>query len=160
MMPKMYGGGGRMMEKLIEKLVIERNRLFVGRGAELEKIHQWIRSMNAPTQVIVSIRNWRNWENLVHDEGSRLSHLANKRTMWIDGRVCAETPTGFMEALFDHMKTVEGLPAHHETSLNNLIYEISKGRTLLCVDNYDAILRIDGWLREVFFSPACLRRDY
>ncbi|WNR44539.1 hypothetical protein [Paenibacillus roseipurpureus] len=138
------------MEKLIEKLAIERNRLFVGRSAELDMIHQWIGSLNAPTQVLFVSGIGGIGKTSFMMRALDIAMLANVRTMWIDGRMCTETPTGFMEALFDHMKTIEELPSQRETSLHNLIHEISKGRTLLCIDNYDAILKIDGWLREVF----------
>lgn len=138
-----------MTEKLGEKLAIERNRLFVGRNAELATAHRWVRNRNAPTQVWFVSGIGGIGKTSFMMRVLDLAMQADQRALWIDGRICTETPAGFAEALLNHLKTFDGL-ARHTASLQDLIQELSSGKTLLCVDNYDSIQKIDGWLREVF----------
>jgi hypothetical protein len=56
-----------------------------------------------------------------------------------------ETPAGFVEALFDNAKNFREL-SRQTSSNQEIIQEIFRGKTLLCIDNYDSIQIIDSWL--------------
>lgn len=137
------------MEKLGERLVSERNRLFVGRQTELQTVQQWIRNAKAATQVLFLSGIGGIGKTSFMMRALDIAVQAKLRALWIDGRVCADTPTGFMEALFDYPTAPED-SSRREISLPQLVEALSAGRTFLCVDNYDAIQKLDGWLRQVF----------
>lgn len=138
-----------MMEKLGDKLAVERRRLFVGRTAELDAAHRWIRDNHAPTQVWFLSGIGGIGKTSFMLRVLDLAVQANQRALWIDGRVCAETPTGFTEALLNHIPPFDEW-SRGAASPEQQLQRLFAGKTLLCVDNYDSIQKIDGWLRDAF----------
>ncbi|MBJ6362493.1 hypothetical protein ACFOQM_14605 [Paenibacillus sp. GCM10012307] len=138
------------MGKLSETLALERCRLFVGRDAEIAAAQQWIQNQNAPTEVLFISGIGGVGKSSLMMRIIDLTAQANQLAIWIDGRVCPETPAGFVEALFDSVKQNFGDLTHQTFSNKEIIQEIFKSKTLLCIDNYESIQMIDSWLREVF----------
>ncbi|WP_127587665.1 ATP-binding protein [Paenibacillus koleovorans] len=137
------------MEKLSEKLVVERSRLFVGRDAELEQVHRWIRSKQAQTEVLFVSGIGGIGKTSFMMRVLDMAVQAKLRALWIDARVCMETPAGFVEALFENSDPSRELPPEAR-SASELLLELAQTKTVLCIDNYDALQHLDGWLRERF----------
>jgi hypothetical protein len=138
------------MEKLGETLALERSRLFVGRDAEIAAAQQWIQNKDAPTEVVFISGIGGVGKSSLMMRIIDMTAQANQLTIWMDGLVCPETPAGFLEALFDNVKQSFGDLMYQTYSNQGIIQEIFKGKTLLCIDNYDSIQMIDSWLREIF----------
>ncbi|KIL36966.1 hypothetical protein SD71_04495 [Cohnella kolymensis] len=127
------------MPSLKEALTIERNRLFVGRELERSYMLNWLTQKAAPTEVLFISGMGGIGKSALMLQFINMAQDENVLCIWLDGRVCTETPAGFLESL--------------QASLPNsvdIVSAMSRQRTLLCIDNYDYLHRIEGWLREVF----------
>ena len=78
-----------------------------------------------------------------------LAAQAHHHAIWIDGRTCSDSLTGFMDALLENANQLNEQPPSSSSSQER-IQNIFNNKTLLCIDNYDSILTIDTWLRDIF----------
>lgn len=138
------------MQKLGDILDVERNRLFVGREPELRLVKNWLKSVQAPTEVLFLSGMGGMGKSALMLQFISIARQEGATTIWLDGRACTNSPASFMEALHDVFMSRQ--QSHHEASspFHSLVTTIETKKTVLCIDNYDSIQRIDGWLREVF----------
>ncbi|MFF2154814.1 AAA family ATPase [Paenibacillus chitinolyticus] len=140
------------MQKLAEILDVERSRLFVGRKSELGLVQDWLKRVQAPTEVLFLSGMGGIGKSALMLQFTSLARQEGATAIWLDGRSCADSPAGFMEAL--HHSYLSNPQARHtsDSSFQELITAIAARKTILCIDNYEAIQRIEGWLLEVFLS--------
>lgn len=140
------------MQKLAEILDLERNRLFVGRKSELGHVQDWLKNVQAPTEVLFLSGIGGVGKSALILQFISLARQEGVITVWLDGRACTDSPAGFMEAL--HHSYMSNPQASHtsDSAFQQLMTTIPARKTVLCIDNYEALQRIEGWLREVFLS--------
>lgn len=139
------------MQKLAEILDAERNRLFIGRKSELDLVQDWLKRVQAPTEVLFLSGIGGVGKSALMLQFISLAHQEAVHTIWLDGRTCTDSPAGFIQALY-HSYLSHPQDNHTFNSFKELVTAIAARKTVLCIDNYEAIQRIDGWLREVFLS--------
>lgn len=139
------------MGKLHETLAEERNRLFVGRDTEIANIAEWIQDKDAPTEVLFISGIGGVGKSSLMMRVLDIAAQAHQPAIWIDGRLCSKTLTGFMDVLSDNVRKLGDLSLSRSTSSSKQrIQDIFRNKALLCIDNYDSIQMIDSWLRDVF----------
>lgn len=138
------------MGKLGAALSVERARLFVGRDKELRFMQKWINQHDAPTEVVFISGMGGIGKSALMLQFLNMAQQENVVSIWLDGRVCTDTPGGFLESLnafLIHHPSVKTSPSQ---SIQDIIAEMAQRKLLLCIDNYDYIHKIEGWLKEVF----------
>ncbi len=139
------------MQSLNQALTIERSRLFVGREQELTYIQNWLTQQDAPTEVVfISGIGGIGKSALVLKFFLNMAQDENMLSIWLDGRAVVATPAGFLESLQTSLVQNSRLLSASKTSLSDIVISISQQRTLICIDNYEHLHQIEGWLRQVF----------
>ncbi|MDB5084636.1 MAG: Bacterio-opsin activator domain protein, partial [Bacilli bacterium] len=139
-----------MMGSLKEALSIERSRLFVGRKTELAYMQNWLEQQRAPTEVVFISGMGGIGKTALLLQFLNMAQDENMLCIWLDGRVCTETPAGFLEYLHSFLFRKSSFTASSKPSMLEIVTAMTRKRTLLCIDNYEHLQRIEGWLREVF----------
>ncbi|NMP24772.1 AAA family ATPase [Sulfobacillus harzensis] len=116
-----------------------RNRTFVGRDAERQRLARWLRSESAPTTIVDitglgGIGKSTLLNVFLHD-----AEECGAYTAWIDGRACFGTPEGVLRHL----------PA---TFLQWMQTPDVDTKWVLGIDNFEALRDLGGWLRHNFFA--------
>lgn len=134
------------MSSLKEGLSIERSRLFVGRHKEIDYMQQWLEQQEAPSEVVFLSGMGGIGKSSLLLKFFNMAQNDKLLCIWLDGRTCTETPTAFLESLHSYLNLVSAA----KSSLTEVAGSLSRQRTFLCIDNYDRLQQIGGWLREVF----------
>ncbi|MFD0712154.1 AAA family ATPase [Paenibacillus sp. GCM10027626] len=140
------------MQKLAEILDIERSRLFVGRKSELCLVQDWLKRAQAPTEVLFLSGMGGVGKSALMLQFTRIARQEGATTVWLDGRACTDSPAGFMEALHHFFLSNPQAPHAADSSFQQLASAIATKKMVLCIDNYESLQRIEGWLREAFLS--------
>lgn len=138
------------MQKLTEIIDMERSRLFVGRKSELCLVQDWLKRVQAPTEVLFLSGMGGIGKSALMLQFTRIARQEGATTVWLDGRACTDSPAGFMEALHHFFLSNPQAPHAADSSFQQLATAIATKKTVLCIDNYESLQRIEGWLREVF----------
>lgn len=138
------------MGKLGEALSVERARLFVGRDKELRFIQKWITQHDAPTEVVFISGMGGIGKSALMLQFLNTAQQERILSIWLDGRVCMDTPGGFLESLNAFLIHHPAVKASPNKSIQDIIAEMTHRKLLLCIDNYEYIHKIEGWLKEVF----------
>jgi hypothetical protein len=138
------------MQSLKQALTIERNRLFVGRESELGFMQNWLVEHDAPSEVLFISGMGGIGKSALMLQFLNMAQEENILCIWLDGRVCTATPAGFLESLHSFLIQNSRCESDSKTSMSDIATAMSKQRTLLCIDNYEHLHPIEGWLREVF----------
>jgi hypothetical protein len=141
---------GIFVGNLKEALFIERNRLFVGREKEIQHISAWMMQPQAASEVIFVSGMGGIGKSALLLQFLSMAQDKEIHSIWMDGSACKESPNGFVESLHDIIFLGNRTAVPPQKPMQEIIEAISGQRTLLCIDNYDPINRIEGWLREVF----------
>jgi hypothetical protein len=145
------------LENLKKAIYLERSRLFVGRKSELEQIRDGLTQTNLPTQVVFVSGMGGIGKSSLLLQCLQIAEETGIFCVWLDARTCTESPSGFLATLHSLL-----FPSFHprETVANpisDIVGTLNERRTLLCIDNYDHLQKIDGWLREAFFPELPAR---
>jgi len=140
------------MGKLGEALSVERSRLFVGRDKELRYMQKWLTLQDAPTEVLFISGLGGIGKSALMLQLLNMAQQERVASIWLDGRVCTDTPGGFLESLNAFLIHHPLVKASPNKSIQAIIAEMAQRKLLLCIDNYEYIHKIEGWLREVFLS--------
>jgi hypothetical protein len=140
-----------MSTSLRGALSIERSRLFVGRKREIGYMQKWLGTQTAPTEILYvsgmggigKSALLLQFLNLAQADGDILC-------VWLDGRTCSGPPGNFLDALHAYLFPGSRLNAEKQSPLLTVTQLIAKQRTVICIDNYESLQLIEGWLREVF----------
>jgi len=138
------------MKNLSEALSLERTRLFAGRDDELRFMQNWLTRQDAPTEVLFISGMGGIGKSALMLQFLNMAQSEGIFSIWLDGRVCTDTPAGFLEALdayLIHKPLVQSSP---NISIQDFATDRTGQKMLLCIDNYEQIHKIEGWLREVF----------
>jgi len=137
------------MESVRSILSTESERLFVGRQRELAMIDQWIQSKAAPTSAIFLSGMGGVGKTTLLVRAIDIARRSGCEAIWMDGRTSPETPSGFVNAILDDAAMRGWRPGSTDWSpIEKLNRWFSGRKTLLCIDDYDRLARIDSWLRE------------
>ncbi|MGG3284095.1 hypothetical protein [Paenibacillus solani] len=138
------------MGKLGEALSVERTRLFVGRDKELRFMKNWLARQDAPTEVLFISGMGGIGKSALMLQFLNMAQLEGVNSIWLDGRVCMDSPAGFLESLKAFLVHHPLVKASQNESIEDIITEMASGKMLLCIDNYEYIHKIEGWFREAF----------
>ncbi|KOR88049.1 ATP-binding protein [Paenibacillus solani] len=138
------------MQKLAELLDLERSRLFVGRKSELALVQAWLGNAQAPTEVLFLSGMGGIGKSALLLQFMNMARQEEAAAVWLDGRACTDSPAGFMEALHGYFTSHPQAPHELGNIYQQLANLIASKKTVLCIDHYDSIQRIESWLREVF----------
>lgn len=139
-----------MAELLYEAITQERSRLFVGREDELAALERWLDDPKAPTAVISVTGMGGVGKSTLLLQMQELARGRDVASVWVDGRACGHTPAGFLSYLGAVMSPESQRPSSGD-GLQGLVPR-SNARSLWCIDNFEELEPIDGWLRERFFA--------
>jgi hypothetical protein len=131
-------------QRLVERVLAERIRRFVGREAERNLFRSALAERELPFYLLyVYGPGGIGKTNLLREFG-RLSAEADTPYSYLDARDVEPVPDAFAGALSRSM----GL-ASNQSAIDAIS---SRGRRhVLLIDTYEALALLDGWLREVFF---------
>lgn len=138
------------MGKLGEALSVERTRLFAGRDKELRFMQNWLAQQDAPTEVLFISGIGGIGKSALMLQFLNMAQSEGVNSIWLDGRVCMDTPAGLLESLEAFLVHHPLVKASQNKSIQDVIAEMAPGKLLLCIDNYEHIHKIEGWLREAF----------
>ncbi len=118
-----------------------RNRTFIGREAERDRLARWLKMQSAPTKVVDitglgGIGKSTLLNIFLHD-----AHDSGAETAWIDGRACFGTPDGMFRYLPPAL--LEWMRAPDEDT-----------KWVLGIDNFEALRDLSGWLRRDLFAAG------
>ncbi|MBJ6362518.1 hypothetical protein ACFOQM_14730 [Paenibacillus sp. GCM10012307] len=138
------------MKYLSEALSVERARLFVGREEELSFMRNWVTREDAPTEVLFLSGMGGIGKSALMLQFLNMAQMEGIFYIWLDGRVCTDTPAGFIESLHSFLIHKPLAYASPNRTFQDIVAEMTRQKVLLCIDNYENIHRIEGWLKEVF----------
>ncbi|QHT59366.1 ATP-binding protein [Paenibacillus lycopersici] len=138
------------MGTLGEALSVERARLFVGRDAELGLMHEWLTLKDPPTEIYFLSGMGGIGKSALMLQFLNMAQQEKVRSIWLDGRVCTDTPGGFLESLHAFLIHHPLVQASPNESISAIMAEMTRQKMLLCIDNYEYMHPIEGWFREVF----------
>jgi hypothetical protein len=142
------------MKNLTEALAIERNRLFLGRESELHWMQKWLIQYDPPTQVLFISGMGGIGKSALLLQFLNMTQNENIGSLWLDGRICSETPAGFLESLQSSVIQKSSGDAAPDPSIQEIVTAMFQKKTLLCIDNYEYIQNIGGWLRGVLLPQV------
>jgi len=138
------------MQKLAEILDLDRSRLFVGRESELGLVQAWLGDEQAPTEVLFLSGMAGMGKSSLLLQFMNMARREDAAAIWLDGSACTGSAAGFMEALQDYFVYHPQAPSEPGSIYQQLANLIATKKTLLCIDHYSSVQRIESWLREVF----------
>lgn len=124
-------------------------RRFVGRITEMYKWNNWLTDSFAPLRLFFISGMGGIGKSSLMSEMMRSAKKRNAMGIWLDGRSCTPTPAGFLE----YLSVTIGLEAWNLESvrpLDFLFHTTPSRRMVLCIDNYENLSVLEGWLMEVF----------
>lgn len=129
----------------------ERRKLFVGRKREQDQLQEWLEDPAAPLQIFsVTGIGGIGKSSLL----AEMLHSAKKRNvlgLWLDGRSCVQTPVGFLEYIGAAI-SLESWDRVFSHPLEPLLQASPDQRVVLCIDNFDNLSLLEGWLLEAFLT--------
>jgi hypothetical protein len=93
----------------------------------------WLTQKAAPTEVLFISGMGGIGKSALMLQFLNMAQDENVLCIWLDGRVCTETPAGFLESLHASLPNIP-----------DIVSDMSRQRTLLCIDNYDYLHKIEG----------------
>ncbi len=139
-----------MVDLLYKAVARERSRLFVGRKSELESVSQRLSDPNTPTAVISVTGMGGVGKSTLLLRIQELARAHGALPIWVDGGACGRTPLGFLS----YLDTVIDSQAQSAEASGGAARFVPRRdqRTVWCIDNFEELEPIDGWLRERFFA--------
>ncbi|SEN29074.1 hypothetical protein SAMN04489762_1885 [Terribacillus saccharophilus] len=133
------------MEELLPIEPVVRQPVFIGRNKELATYHNWLAEDQAVSTLFVvsgmgGIGKSALLAKMNHDTKNKGIH-----TIFLDGSVCPQTPSGFMEYL--HMLIH---PYQHGASIDVLIHNPLQKKIVLYLDHFDEITVLHSWFINAF----------
>lgn len=126
-----------------------KTKCFVGRSVEKHKWNEWLDDSFAPLRLFFISGMGGIGKSSLLSEMMRSAKERNAMGVWLDGRSCTPTPAGFLE----YLSVTIGLEAWHLESarpLDFLFHATPNRRVVLCIDNYENLSILEGWLMEAF----------
>ncbi|CAG7655879.1 AAA family ATPase [Paenibacillus allorhizosphaerae] len=145
------------MENLKEAILMERRRLFVGRQAEIAYVDEWLSAAHAATEVVFVSGMGGIGKSALLLKFLDMAQRAKALCLWLDSRICNDSPAGFLEAIHSLIKQTAGTAAPFQAPMTDILETVAGHRTVLCIDNYDSLHLIEGWLREMFLPELPAR---
>ncbi|WP_458463144.1 nSTAND1 domain-containing NTPase [Paenibacillus sp.] len=147
---------GNSSEAQYDKTVGDGKR-FVGRVRELTTLEQWFNHPEAPLTIFSITGMGGIGKSSLLSEMISVSRDRGATAIWMDGRSCGTTPSGFM----DYLSSTLGLETldreGHPRPLSLLKDTSIEKRLVLAVDNYEELALLESWFMEVFVSKLPLR---
>ena len=128
--------------RLADRLAAAGRQRFVGREAELTLFRSALLAHEPPFGVLQLYGPGGIGKTALLAEYARLATEAGVPVLRLDGRDPEPSPTGFVRALTQTLGLVES-----DSPLAGLAQQ---PRTVLLIDTYEALERLDAWLRDTF----------
>lgn len=124
---------------------------FIGRTSELEKISQWLLDKTADLRLFYITGMGGMGKTSLMSHMSRLGKKHGCVCVWLDGRTITPTPVSFLENLTAAASFEQLGPEPSQTHPLHILTGTSpQRRLLLCIDNFEELSTLEGWLLEAF----------
>lgn len=137
------------MKPLQENLWNHRTKLFVGRHREMQQLEEWLENPAAPLQIFSMTGMAGIGKSSLLTNMLRFAREKDVLEVWLDGRSCIPTPAGFLEYLTTTIM-LEKWYSPLEEPLEFLFGANPQRRVILCIDNFEQLSILEGWLLEAF----------
>nr|WP_318539437.1 hypothetical protein [Terribacillus saccharophilus] len=133
------------MEELLPIKPVVRRPVFIGRNKELATYNNWLAEDQAVSTLFVvsgmgGIGKSALLAKMNHDTKEKGIH-----TIFLDGSICPQTPSGFMEYL--HLLIH---PYQHGASIDVLIHNPLQRKIILYLDHFDELTALHSWFINAF----------
>ncbi len=122
---------------------------FVGRSRELQMMREWLENPSAPFRICAISGIGGIGKSTLMGEMMRAAKEKGALTIWLDGRFCTQTPAGFLEYL-TVTAGLETMDKNFTFPLEPIMKTDSEHRVILCIDNFEYLSLLEGWLMEAF----------
>lgn len=132
-----------MSANLLQRLETARRQRFVGRTAECELLQEALTAAELPFALLFIFGPGGVGKTSLLRQFAYIGKEASARVVQLDGRTLEPAPEFFLDAL----RRASGAPPDAD-----LFAELvsANDRVLLCLDTYELVTPLDGWLRETF----------
>lgn len=123
---------------------------FIGRTMELNIFEEWLHHPEAPLRIFHLSGMGGIGKSTLMNEMISIAKQHRTIPIWLDGRSCMQTPVGFLDYIGSTLRLElwNQEPSH---PLEPLFSAHNEQRFLLCIDNYEHLSLLEGWLIHVFF---------
>lgn len=135
------------MERLRQRIESKQHHLFVGREQELQMLTTWLEKEPGPTSILSVCGMAGIGKSALLREFRRLAAAQGVPSVYVDGRVCPDTPRGFTEFIADLM---EVLPLQGDPLQAIFDHIAAGGRLLIIIDDYERVAPLESWLQETW----------
>ena len=132
-----------MSTRMADRLAAARHNQFVGRSAERDQFRAALAAEDLPFQVLYVFGPGGVGKTALLREFMYICDTAQRPAFYLDGRNVDPSP----DALLDACRLMLGVPAE-DRALASLTSRLA--RAVLCIDTYETLAPLDGWLRETF----------
>jgi hypothetical protein len=143
------------MKGLTEYNGSRNTKQFVGRRRELHIMREWLENPAAPFQIFAISGIGGIGKSTLMAEMMRTAKEEGALTIWLDGRFCTQTPAGFLEYLTVTAK-LEIMGKNFSYPLEPILKTDPDHRVILCIDNFENLSLLEGWLMEALIPKLSL----
>lgn len=143
------------MEPLENIQWIDQTKPFVGRQKELKLISHWLNDPQAMLQIFYLSGMGGMGKSTLMTEMMLVAKQSNVTCIWLDGRACTQTPVEFIEYLSSTLR-LELWNRECSRPLDLLLSANDEQRFLLCIDNFEHLSLLEGWIMNVFLPKLPL----
>lgn len=147
--------GSFKMEPLENIQWIDQTKPFVGRQKELKLINHWLNDPQATLQIFYLSGMGGMGKSTLMTEMMLVAKQSNVTCIWLDGRACTQTPVEFIEYLSSTL-LLELWNRECSRPLDLLLSANAEQRFLLCIDNFEHLSLLEGWIMNVFLPKLPL----
>lgn len=145
--------GMQRIERNADEQTQRAGKRFIGRTGELKKLSQWLMDKTACLRVFSISGMGGIGKTSLMSQMSRLGREQGCVCVWLDGRTITPTPVSFLENLAAAASLELLGPEPSQTHPLHILSSAGpERRLLLCIDNFEELSTLEGWLLEGFLS--------
>lgn len=122
---------------------------FVGRHMEMQQWQAWMQDEQARLHIFYIYGMGGIGKSTLMSEMRQSAKNGQNTTIWLDGRSCAQTPADFLDYVTTTIQLELGIYDRTQ-ALATLMGASATRRFVLCIDNYEFLSLLEGWLTKVF----------
>jgi len=131
------------------EILLEKQSPFIGRTSELAHVLHWLQKADASTEVVRISGMGGIGKSALLRRFLDMARKRNVRALWVNGYSCSNSVAGFLDAL--HAQMAPAQTSHLcSTRMDEIVDAIARQRTVLCIDEYDCLESVEGWLQGAF----------
>lgn len=144
------------MNHILHAQRLDRTKPFIGRHKELNDLANWLDDPQAPMQIYYLSGMGGIGKSSLMAEMMLVAGQYNTTCIWLDGRSCTQTPVDFLEYISSTISLEFWNNNRYSQPLELLFSANAEQRLLLCIDNYEHLSLLEGWMMKVFLPKLPL----